>query len=85
MCMLNCFHHVKLFTTLWAIACQAPLSMGFSRQEYWSGLPGPSPRDLHDPGIEPVFLVSPTLAGELFTIPPGKSLYTLGDQQILTS
>ena len=39
--------------TLWTIACQAPLSMGFSRQEYWSGLPLPSPGDLLDPGIEP--------------------------------
>ena len=38
--------------TLWTVACQAPLSMGFSRQEYWSGLPFPSPRDLPDPGIE---------------------------------
>jgi len=37
----------------WAIACQSPLSMGFSRQEYWSGLPFPSPGDLSDPGIEP--------------------------------
>ena len=39
--------------TLWTIACQAPLSMGFSRQEYWSGLPFPSPGDLSHPGIEP--------------------------------
>ena len=38
---------------LWAVSCQAPLSMGFSRQEYWSGLPFPSPGDLPDPGIEP--------------------------------
>ena len=45
-------------------ACQAPLSMGFSRQEYWSGLPCPSPEDLPDPGIEPG---SPTLAGRFFT------------------
>ena len=46
----------KLCPTLmtpWTIACQAPLSMGFSRQEYWSGLPFPSPGDLPDPGIEP--------------------------------
>ena len=46
----------KLCPTLltpWAVACQAPLSMGFSRQEYWSGLPFPSPGDLPDPGIEP--------------------------------
>ena len=44
--------------TPWTVACQAPLSMGFSRQEYWSGLPFPSPGDLPDPGIEPM---SPTL------------------------
>ena len=49
---------VRLFATLWTVAFQAPLSMGFSRQEYWSGLPLPSPGDLPDPGIEPR---SPTL------------------------
>ena len=45
--------HVRLFVTPWTVAYQAPLSMGFSRQEYWSGLPFPSPRDLPNPGIEP--------------------------------
>ena len=49
------------------VACQTPLSMAFSRQEYWSGLPCPSPRDLSDPGIELVSLESPTLAGRFFT------------------
>ena len=49
------------------IAHQAPLSMGFSRQEYWSGLPRPPPEDLPDPGIDPTSLTSPTLAGEVFT------------------
>ena len=44
---------VRLFATPWTVAYQAPPSMGFSRQEYWSGLPFPSPRDLPDPGIEP--------------------------------
>ena len=44
---------VQLFVTLWTVACQAPLSMEFSRQEYWSGVPFPSPGDLPDPGIEP--------------------------------
>ena len=44
---------VRVFATPWTVACQAPLSMGFSRQEYWSGLPFPSPGDLPDPGIEP--------------------------------
>ena len=56
--------------TPWTIVCQAPLSMGFSRQEYWSGFPFPSPGDLSDPGIKPT---SPALAGGFFTTePPGK-------------
>ena len=49
------------------MGCQAPLSMGFSRQEYWSGLPRPPPGDLPDPGIKPVSLMSPALAGGFFT------------------
>ena len=53
--------------TPWAVACQAPLSMGFSRQEYWSVLPLPFPGDLPSPGIEPLSLTSPGLAGGLFT------------------
>ena len=53
MCVLSGFSNVQLCVTLWTIACQAPLSMGFSRQEYWSGLPFPSPGDLPHPGIEP--------------------------------
>ena len=52
-CVLSRFRCVRLFATPWTEAQQAPLSMGFSRQEYWSGLPIPSPRDLPDPGIEP--------------------------------
>ena len=65
--------HVQLFATPWTIACQAPLSMGFSRQEYWSGLPFPAPGDLPNPGIEPTSPVSPALAGRFFTTePPGK-------------
>ena len=60
--------------TLWTIACQASLSMGFSMQEYWSGLSYPPPGDLPDPEIEPR---SPELAGRFFTSePPGKSLKT---------
>ena len=63
-------HSVCLFVTLGIIAHQAPLSMDFSKQEYWSGLPFPSPGDLPDPGIEPV---SPALAGRFFTTAvPGK-------------
>ena len=69
-----CVHslsHVQLFVTLWTVASQAPLSLGFSQQEYWSGLP--FPRDLHDPGIEPTSPASPALAGRFSTIePPGK-------------
>ena len=52
-CMLSHFGHVQLFVTLWTVAHQAPLSMGSSRQEYWSGLPCPPPEDLPDPGIKP--------------------------------
>ena len=64
---------VQLFVTPWTAAHQAPLSVGFPRQEYWSGLPFPSPGDLPDPGIEPRSPVSPVLAGRFFTTaPPGK-------------
>ena len=57
---------VQLFTT-WTVAHQAPLSMGFSRREYWSGLPCPPPGDLPDPGIEVASLEFPALAGGFFT------------------
>ena len=67
MCVLSRFSHVQLFTTLWTVACQAPLSMGFPRQEYWSGLPFPSSGDLPNPGIEPTTLMSLALACGLFT------------------
>ena len=50
------------------VACQAPLSLGFSRQEHWSGLPCSPPGDLPNPGIKPVSLMSPALAGGFFTI-----------------
>ena len=53
--------------TPWTVAHQVPLSMEFSRQEYWSGLPFPSPEDLPNPGIEPMLLMSPALAGRFFT------------------
>ena len=58
--------HFGLLVTLWATARQAPPSMGFSRQEYWSGLPFPPLGDLPDPGIELESLVSPALAGDFF-------------------
>ena len=57
-CMLNHFNHVQLFVTLWIVVCQAPLAMGFSRQEYWNGLPCPPLGDLPDPGIKPESLTS---------------------------
>ena len=67
---------VQLFATPWTIAGQAPLSKGFSRQEYWSRLPCLPPCDHPDPGIKPTSPVSPALAGEFFTTePPGKSKY----------
>ena len=67
---------VWLFATLWAVARQAPPSMGFSRQEYWSGLPLSSPGDLPDPGIEPR---SPALKSDsLPSEPPGKPLRSVG-------
>ena len=64
---ISCFSQVCLFTTLWTVAHQAPLSMGFSRQEYWSGLPCPSPGDLPHPGIKLPSLISHALAGRFFT------------------
>ena len=66
-CMLSHFSCVQLSVTLWIIALQALLSMGFAKQEYWSGLPCPSPGDLPNPGIEPSSLVSPALADQFFT------------------
>ena len=65
--VLNSFSHIRLFVTLWVVARQAPLSMGFSRQDYWSGLLRPPPGDLPDPGIEPASLMSLALAGGFFT------------------
>ena len=64
--MLSRFNCVQLFATPWTVALQVPLSMGFSRQGYWSGVPCPSP-DLPNPGIEPMSLMSPVLAGGFFT------------------
>ena len=66
-CKLSRFSCVRLIVTLWTVAHQAPLSMGFSRQEYLSGLPCPPPGDLPHPGIEPTSLTSPALAGGFFT------------------
>ena len=65
--LLSCFSPVQFFVTPWTVAHNAPLSMGFSMQEYWSGLSCPSPGDLPDPGIEPMSLMSPALAAGFFT------------------
>ena len=64
-CVLS---HVRLFATPWTITLQAPLPIEFSRQEYLSALPFPSPGDLSDPGIKSMSLTSPALAGRFFTI-----------------
>ena len=66
-CVLNCFSCVQLFATLWTVAHQAPLSMGFPRQEHWSGLPCSPPGDLPNPGTENA---SPALADGFFTTEP---------------
>ena len=66
-CVLSHFSCVQLFATLQTAAHQAPLSIEFSRQEYWSGLPFPPPGDLPNPGIESASLMSPALAGGFFT------------------
>ena len=65
--MLSHFSRVRLFATLWTVAHQDPLSMGLSRQEYWSGLSFPPPGDLPDPGIETLSPTSPALTGRFFT------------------
>ena len=71
--MLSHLSRVQLFVTPWTVAHQAPVSMGVSRQEHWSGLPFPPPGDLPDPGAEPAPPVSPVSASRLFTTePPGK-------------
>ena len=72
--MRACSVAYMVFATPWIVAHQAPLSMGFSRQEYWSGLPCPPPEDLPDSGIEPCLLcLLHWQAGSLLLVPPGKS------------
>ena len=65
--MLSCFSRARFFVALWTEVLQAPLSMGLTRKEYWSGLPCSHPGDLPDPQIEPTSLTSPALAGGFFT------------------
>ena len=72
-CMLRYISHVSLFATLWTVAHQSPLSLEFSRQVSWSGLPCPPPGDLPNPETEPSSLMSPALAGgSLPLASPGK-------------
>ena len=77
LCMPDRFNSIRLIATLWTVACQAPLSIEFSRQEYWSGLPFPPPGDLSDPGIELVSPVAPALQTFFTTEPLGKPLVLL--------
>ena len=78
LCMLSHFSHPsRLCGTRWTVACQAPLSLGFSRQEYWSGLPCLPPGNVPDPGIEPVSLcLRHWQADSLLLAPPGKPSYS---------
>ena len=76
-CMLSLCSHVWLFSTLWTVACQASLSMGILRKEYWSGLPCPTPKHLSDSGTEPVSLTSLVLTGEFFTTSTTKEALTI--------
>ena len=75
--MLSRFSHAWLFATPWTVACQLPLSMGFSRQEYWSGLPCPPPGDLPDRGIKPMSLVSPVLQADSLPLSHWEAHYLL--------
>ena len=81
-CLLGHFSCIWLCGTLWTVARQAALSMGFSRQEYWSGLPYPPAGDLPDSGAEPASLVSPALAGGFFTTSPSGEPLTSGSFQM---
>ena len=79
MCVLSDFSHIQLCATIWTTALQAPLSMRFSRQEYWTGLLCPPPEDPLDPGIEPESLTSNLhrQVGSLPLVPPGKPILVL--------
>ena len=74
-CVLSCFRHVWLFAALWTVARQAPLSVGFSRQERWSGLPCPPPGSRPSPGVKPASPRSPALAGEFFATSATTHMY----------
>ena len=77
-CILNQFSHVHFSAALWTVARQAPLFIGFSRQEYWSGSLCPPPGNLPDLGIEPESLAFPAWADKFFSIePPGKPIVSM--------
>ena len=86
-CSCSILSHVRLFETPWTVAYKSPLSMEFSRQEYWSGLPIPSPGDLPNSGIKPTSPVFPEWSGGFFTTEPlGKwlvitALFTISYKQ----
>ena len=79
-CMLSCFSFVQLCATPWTVAHRALLSMEFSRQECWSGLPCPPPGDLSHLGIEPASRMSPALADKFFTTSSTREVLNLSDQ-----
>jgi len=76
-CVLNCFSRISLFPALWTAAHQAPLSMAFLRQEYWSGLLCPSPEDLPDPGFEPTSLGAPAFQADSLPLSHRGPIYPL--------
>ena len=81
-CYVCVLSHVRLFVTLWTVAAMLLCPCGLSRQEYWSGLPFPPPEDLPDPGMEPIFPTSPSLAGRFFSMEsPGKHPVLVGKHQ----
>ena len=83
--MLSCSSYIPLFVTLWTVARHAPLQMGFSRQEYWSGLLCPPPEDLLDPGNKPACLMSNLhwQVGSLPLAPPGRFILPLANKGII--
>ena len=82
LCMLSYFSRVRLFATLWPVALQAALSVGFSRQEYWNGLPFPPHGNLPDPGIEPTSLhLLHWQASSLPPVPAGRRFQSLGSHK----
>ena len=82
-CMLRPFRHVWLFVTPWTIPHEAPVSLRFSRQEHWSGLPCPPPGNLPDPGIEPASLTSPALAGRFLLASRASKAVHMGSGQVI--